>query len=410
MMLERFEDWWHAHRDARQHALMPLLERIERIDATIRAWVCVVPQWPAADGPLADIPFGVKDIIETADLPTGYGSPLYAGRQGTTDADIVTRLRRLGGLLLGKTTSCPFACRTPTETRNPRNLAHTPGGSSAGSAAAVAASMVPLAIGTQTHGSVLRPASYCGVTGFKPTYGLVSNEGVLPVARTLDTLGFFTHTPDGMSLLWQALGYEVERPASAVVFGLPDPPLDVDPAMRSAFDEAVATLRATGHEVRPVPLAPLLSTMPPENRIVEFYEGARVHEARFREHGDRLGDVAEMVREGLRIPAARYDAALAFIAECRDTLSQQFTSTQVIVTPAATGPAPSGFASTGDARMNSPWTALGTPAITVPMPVRSDALPLGLQLASAWGTDGQLLATASAVSQALDTAGRKAGA
>lgn len=409
-MLERFEDWWHADREARQQALMPLLERIERVDATIRAWVCVVPQWPAADGPLADIPFGVKDIIETADLPTEYGSPLYKGRQGTLDADIVVRLRRLGGLLLGKTTSCAFACRTPTETRNPHNVAHTPGGSSAGSAAAVAASMVPFAIGTQTHGSVLRPASYCGVTGFKPTYGLVSNEGVLPVARTLDTLGFFTHTPDGMSLLWEALGYDVDQPVSSVAYGVPDLPADVDPLMRDAFDEAVSTLRGRGHDMQPVPIAPLLATMPRENRIVEFYEAARVHERRFREHGDGLGDVAEMVREGLRIPAARYDAALAFIAECRETLSQQFTRTPVIVTPAATGPAPVGFASTGDARMNSPWTALGTPAITVPMAVRSGALPLGLQLASAWGTDGRLLATATTVAQALETASRKADA
>lgn len=408
-MLERFEEWYQADRDARQQALMPLLERIERLDATIRAWECLVPQWPATDGPLADIPFGVKDIIETADLPTGYGSPLYAGRQGTIEADIVARLRGLGGLLLGKTTSCAFACRTPTATRNPRNTAHTPGGSSAGSAAAVAASMVPFAVGTQTHGSVVRPASYCGVTGFKPTYALVSNEGVLPVARTLDTLGFFTHTPDGMSLLWGALGYRVE-PASAELYGVPDPPLDVEPLMRDAFEEVVTTLRTTGHDVQPLPIAPLLATMPRENRIVEFYEGARVHEARFREHGDRLGDVAEMVREGLRIPAARYDAALAFIAECRETLAHQFTQTPVILTPAATGPAPQGFGSTGDARMNSPWTALGTPAITVPMPVRPDELPLGLQLASAWGTDGHLLATASTVAQTLRTAGWRAGA
>lgn len=387
---------------------MPLLERIERVDATIRAWVCVVPQWSPDVGPLSDIPFGVKDIIETADLPTELGSPLYRGRQGTTDADIVQRLRTLGGLLLGKTTSCPFACRTPTETRNPRNVAHTPGGSSAGSAAAVAAGMVPFAIGTQTHGSVLRPASYCGVTGFKPTYGLVSNEGVLPVARTLDTLGFFTHTPAGMSLLWEALGYDVADDAP-VALGVPEPPLDTDPVMAEAFDDVLATLRAAGHDVRPVPISPLLATMPRENRIVECYEGARVHEARFREHGDRLNDVAEMVREGLRIPAARYDAALAFIAECRETVATHFTRTPVILTPAATGPAPLGLASTGDARMNSPWTALGTPAITVPMPVPRDALPLGLQLTSACGTDARLLATASALADSLVGTGRRAG-
>lgn len=408
-MLERFEEWWQADRDRRQAALLAAIERIDRLDATIRAWVQVVPSWPTADGPLADIPFGVKDVIETAHLATEYGSPLYHGRQGTADADIVSRLRALGGVLLGKTATCAFACRTPAPTRNPRNLGHTPGGSSAGSAAAVAAGMVPLAVGTQTHGSVLRPASYCGVTGFKPTYGLLSTAGVLPVAPSLDTLGFFTHTAEGMCRFWEALGYPVSGHGD-VVFGVPDPPLDVEPAMARAFDAAVAALRSTGVDVRAVPLGPLLATMPRENRIVEYYEGARVHEARYAEFGDRLNDVADMVREGARIPSARYEAALAYIAEGRAALAAQFATTPVILTPAATGPAPAGFESTGDARMNSPWTALGTPAITVPLPVAPDALPLGLQLAGAWGADGQLLATAATLAGLLTAAARGADA
>jgi Asp-tRNA(Asn)/Glu-tRNA(Gln) amidotransferase A subunit family amidase len=394
----RFEDWWRADATTRQQALVPLLDRIERLDREIRAWVRVVPQWPTGDGPLAHIPFGVKDVIETADLATEYGSALYAGRRGTHDADIVKRLRARGGILLGKTQSCAFACRTPAPTRNPRHVEHTPGGSSAGSAAAVAADMVPFTIGTQTHGSVLRPASYCGVTGFKPTYSLISTDGVLPVARSLDTVGFFTHTAAGMSDLWQAMGYTVPEFAD-VRFGIADPPLQVEPVMAAAFAGAIQAIRDAGYEVEPVPLTQALATMPLENRIVEYFEGARVHEARYREFGDQLNDVAEMVREGLRIPAARYDAALAFIAECREAVSEQFTRTPVILTPAATGPAPAGLNSTGDARLNSPWTALGTPAIAVPLPVAQGALPLGLQFTAAASSDGALLATAARLSR-----------
>ncbi len=402
-MLERFEEWWQADRECRQQALMPLIERIERLDPAILAWVQVVPQWPTADGPLSDIPFGVKDVIETAQLATEYGSPVYRGRQGTADAEIVRRLRALGGILLGKTATAAFACRTPAPTRNPHNPAHTPGGSSSGSAAAVAADMVPFAVGTQTHGSVLRPASYCGVTGFKPTYGLLPTQGVLPVARTLDTLGLFTHTPYGMSLLWEALGHPVSGDAD-VVFGIPDPPLAVEPPMADAFDRVIAFLRGAGFEVRPLPITRLLATMPRENRIVEFFEAARVHEARYREFGEQLRDVAEMVREGLRIPPARYDAALAFIAEGRDRLTEHLRDVPVVLTPAAVGPAPEGLASTGDSRMNSPWTALGTPAIALPMPVPAGALPLGLQLAAGWGQDGRLLRTAATVAALLSSA------
>ena len=184
------------------------LERIRALDPSIHAWVQVAPQDPTGDGPLAGIPFGAKDIIETRGLATQYGSPIYEGRIGVSDAAIIAELRTRGAILMGKTHTTAFAYRTPAPTRNPHNLQHTPGGSSSGSAAAVAAGMVPLALGTQTQGSVLRPASFCGIAGFKPTYGLVSMEGVLPFAKTLDTLGFFTATAADMLALWNALGYE----------------------------------------------------------------------------------------------------------------------------------------------------------------------------------------------------------
>ena len=206
----RLADWLALSRDERDRAVQSCLERIRALDPSIHAWVQVAPQDPAGDGPLAGIPFGAKDIIETRGLATQYGSPIYEGRIGVSDAAIIGELRTRGAILMGKTHTTAFAYRTPAPTRNPHNLQHTPGGSSSGSAAAVAAGMVPLALGTQTQGSVLRPASFCGIAGFKPTYGLVSMDGVLPFATSLDTLGFFTATAADMLALWNALGYETD--------------------------------------------------------------------------------------------------------------------------------------------------------------------------------------------------------
>src|SRR5215510_8233924 len=204
--LETFSDWIQADRDARKRGVEQCLERIRTLDTSIHAWVQVQPEQPTVDGPLSGIPFGAKDIIETKSMATEYGSPLYKGRVGTTDAAIIREMRSRGAVLLGKTVTTAFAYFTPGPTRNPRNLEHTPGGSSSGSAAAVAAGMVPFTIGEQTRGSMIRPASFCGVTGFKPTYDLLPMEGVLIVARSLDTLGLFTHTPADMIALWKTLG------------------------------------------------------------------------------------------------------------------------------------------------------------------------------------------------------------
>src|SRR6267143_4523646 len=205
--LETLTQWLNASRQMRELALQSCLDRIEAMDPSIHAWVQVMPEKPTGNGKLAGIPFGAKDIIETRGLATEYGSPIYKGRIGTADAAIVRELRRRGGVLLGKTQTAAFAYRTPPPTRNPRDLAHTPGGSSSGSAAAVAAGMIPFALGTQTGGSVLRPASYCGVTGFKASYGLLPMDGVFPFAKSLDTLGFFTHTAADMAAFWEAMGH-----------------------------------------------------------------------------------------------------------------------------------------------------------------------------------------------------------
>src|SRR5580692_2274816 len=209
--VETFTEWLKADREARKRGLEQCLARIKELEPSIHAWVQVKVEMPTADGPLSGIPFGVKDIIETHGMTTEYGSPLYKGRVGTADAAIIREMRQRGAVLVGKTVTTAFAYRTPGPTRNPRDLEHTPGGSSSGSAAAVAAGMVPITIGEQTQGSVLRPASFCGVTGFKASYGLLSMDGVLPLAKSLDTLGFFTHTPADMLALWESLGYQAGR-------------------------------------------------------------------------------------------------------------------------------------------------------------------------------------------------------
>jgi Asp-tRNA(Asn)/Glu-tRNA(Gln) amidotransferase A subunit family amidase len=390
--LETLTQWLHASRDLRALELRPTLDRIRAMEASIQAWVQVAPQRPTTMGPLAEIPFGVKDIIETKGLSTEYGSPIYKGRIGTADAAIVRTLRTRGGILLGKTHSTAFAYRTPAPTHNPRALDHTPGGSSSGSAAAVAAGMVPVALGTQTGGSVLRPASFCGVTGFKASYGLLPMEGVLPFAKSLDTLGFFTHRPGDMLALWDALGYQTGQ-AEDVPLAAVDPLPEVEPQMAAAFREAVATLRRGGASIRSVDLAGMLASLVAAARIVMFYEGAQFHRERYKQYGARLQDMADLVREGLQIPVGRYDEARRHITECKARVSEIYKATPIILVPAAPGPAPRGLDSTGDSRMNAPWTALGTPAISIPMPVDA-GLPLGLQLTGAHGTDARVIRAA----------------
>jgi Asp-tRNA(Asn)/Glu-tRNA(Gln) amidotransferase A subunit family amidase len=387
--LETLTDWLRADRQIRKLGLQSCLERIKEKDPSIHAWVQMAPQQPTGEGTLSEIPFGAKDIIETRGLATEYGSPIYKGRIGTSDAAIVQDLRRRGAILMGKTHTTAFAYRDPAPTRNPRNLEHTPGGSSSGSAAAVAAGMVPFALGTQTRGSVLRPASYCGVTGFKPTYGLIPMDGVLPFAKSLDTLGFFTHTPDDMLRLWEALGHSTGI-EEQFKLGAPEPMPLVEPAMTAAFQKALSALRKAGVTIQPVNISPMLDQLIDASDIVMYYEGARFHEERFKQYGDRLGRMAALVRDGQKITTARYEEARRHISDSRVRFVEVYKTTPVILVPAATGPAPLGLQSTGDARMNSPWTALGTPAISIPMPV-GDALPLGLQLTAAPGEDARLL-------------------
>lgn len=396
--LETFTQWMQASPGDRAAGVKACLQRIQNLDPEIRAWVQVLPQAALGDGPLMGIPFGAKDIMETRGLSTEYGSPIYRGRLGSTDAAIVTSLRRRGAILLGKTHTTAFAYRTPAPTRNPRNLEHTPGGSSSGSAAAVAAGMVPFALGTQTRGSILRPASYCGVTGFKPTYGLVSLDGVLPYAKSLDTVGFFTHTPADMVALWEAMGHSSGRD-EMVTIGVPDPIPDVDTDMAGAMRNAIGILRKAGVATRPVDIAGLLKAADAATNDIAFYEGARFHEQRWKEHGARLLDLAALVEKGLEMPAGQYERALRQIREGQSRLAELYKTTPVILVPSATGAAPRGLSNTGDPRMNAPWTGFGTPAVSIPMPVAG--LPLGLQLTADRGEDARVLRAAVRIHRLL---------
>jgi Asp-tRNA(Asn)/Glu-tRNA(Gln) amidotransferase A subunit family amidase len=397
--LETLSDWLRAPVQLRKPAVAQLVERVRTLDESVHAWAALSPQSPLGDGPLFGIPVGVKDVFETAGLLTEYGSEIYRGRVGARDAAIVRDLRQRGAIVFGKTHTAEFAYRRPAPTRNPRDTAHTPGGSSSGSAAAIAAGMVPLALGTQTKGSVLRPASYCGVTGFKPTFGLISTDGLLPFAESLDTVGFFTHSPADMVGLWDALGRSVED-GEGITVGAAAPVPQVDPAMAGAFAAAVARLRDAGLVVVNLDLADWLAGVSQAADTVMFYEAARNHHDRFEQYGDRLGDVADAVRRGRQISAAEYDAARRRLDDERTRAADMFAKTPVVLTPAATGPAPAGLGWTGDPGMNSPWTALGTPAIAVPMPVAT-GLPLGLQLTADRGQDARLLGAAVRIDELL---------
>jgi Asp-tRNA(Asn)/Glu-tRNA(Gln) amidotransferase A subunit family amidase len=377
--------------------LVLCLRAIAATEPDIEAWVEIAPQSFVPGGPLSGIPFGVKDIFETRGMATGYGSSLYAGRKGEFDARVVADLRRAGAVLLGKTHTTAFASFDPAPTRNPRLPGHTPGGSSSGSAAAVAAGMVPFALGTQTLGSVLRPASYCGVCGFKPTFGLVPVEGALPFAPSLDTVGFFTQTADDMACLWSrgfgvSVTGELERAAHLRV------PADLP--MTQAVQKAAQRLRSRGVSVDE--LDPPAGW--PELRNAAFtinqYEGARSHRARFEQHGTRIGiRLAGLVGAGLQIPEEEYRQARAVVERMRVEMAALFHEYPAILTPAATGAAPAGLSATGDPANNAPWTALGVPAISVPLNV--SGAPLGLQITAAWGRDGPLVAFAALVERPL---------
>jgi Asp-tRNA(Asn)/Glu-tRNA(Gln) amidotransferase A subunit family amidase len=404
------------------------LARILQVDAEVQAWAFLDPdhalaQARAADawrgdgrptGPLHGVPVGVKDIFDTADMPTENGTVLHAGRTPSRDASAVAMLRAAGAVIMGKTVTAELAGRTPGKTRNPHNPAHTPGGSSSGSAAAVAADMVPLALGSQTRGSVIRPASYCGVYGFKPTHGLVPRHGMLRLSRTLDHVGFFARTIDDLALLAEELaGHDARDPDSRPRARIPyrqlaaeEPPLppmlawvktprweQVTDDTREAFAELA---RALGDRVEEVELLGPAADALGAADLVADAELALNLEREWAAGRSRLSAaLRERLERGRAVGAVEYLGALARVAPLVESLDELFAQRyDAILTPAASGTAPEGLGSTGDPGFCILWTFCGMPAISVPLMVGANGLPLGVQLVGPRHGDARLLRTA----------------
>ncbi len=404
------------------------LARIDQREEEIHAWAGIDPELALRQareldrgpprGPLHGVPIGVKDIIDTADLPTEMGSPIYRGHRPIADAACVALTRAAGALVLGKTVTCEFAGMTPGATANPHNLAHTPGGSSSGSAAAVADFMVPVAFGTQTGGSVIRPAAYCGVFGFKPTFGAFNRKGVYPAAESLDTLGLLARSLDDLELLSAVL--ELRRPLPPTALdapprvGLCRTPLwrVAQPETAAAVEDAAARLGKAGARVREITLPDEFSGLRNAAReSINNYEraAAMAHEWN-RDREAISNELRRRIALGRAMPHADYVAALQLADDCRDRLAAVFGEVDVLLAPCVNGEAPRGLGDTGDPGFQAIWTILHVPALTLPTHRGPNRLPVGIQLVAARHADRRLFACARWIWQQLgspDTAGTR---
>jgi Asp-tRNA(Asn)/Glu-tRNA(Gln) amidotransferase A subunit family amidase len=404
------------------------LERIRALEPKVQAWTFLdekhaLEQARMADekrrsgvpaGALSGVPVGLKDIIDTADMPTENGTVLHKGRTPRNDATVVRMLRAAGAVILGKTVTTECAYFHPGKTRNPHNLEHTPGGSSSGSAAAVSAAMVPLALGSQTNGSTIRPAAYCGVYGFKPTHGLVPRGGVLQLSRTLDHVGLFARSLDDIAMLAEEIaGYDEHdadtRPVARIPFqALSQEPAPVEPMFafiktphwervdaeaKQAFEELVETL---GERVEEVELFPSASEAWDNHKIIMEAEMAANFEREWRTGRDKLSpQLAALIERGRETKAVDYQRALRAIVPMVESLDDLFMQRyDAILTPAATGTAPKGIGATGDPAFCTPWTLAGMPALSLPLMQGGNGLPLGVQLVGRKSFDARLLRTA----------------
>ncbi|WP_232631451.1 amidase family protein [Methylobacterium sp. Leaf118] len=379
--------------------------RIAAQDPAIRAVLRTAPEGPApAAGPLAGIAVGIKDIIDTADMATEYGSPIYAGWRPRADAAVVARLRALGAVPLAKTATTAFAGLDPCATVNPHDPAHTPGGSSSGSAAAVAAGMLPLALGTQTGGSVIRPAAFCGVAAIKPSFRLIPTVGVKTFSWALDTVGLFAR---GVPDLARALALIVDRPAIAATEpGAPRIGLCLQPFAGEADADAVAALHRAaraaeraGAEVADLILPEAFALAWEAHPHVQDFEARQALAWEAAQHRARLpARLGPQLDRAQAITTAHYDEARRHAHRARRLLKEMFSGFDAILTVSAVGRAPD-RATTGDACFNRLWTLMGVPCVNVPVP--GDGLPLGVQVIARFGDDGRALAVAGMIAAAL---------
>jgi amidase len=388
-----------------------------RAGAGIKAWAWLDPEQAIAQaravdragrkGRLAGVPVGIKDIIDTVDMPTEHGSPIYRGNRPFADAACVALIRSAGGIILGKTVTTEFANRHPGPTVHPHNAEHTPGGSSSGSAASVADFQVLLALGTQTGGSVIRPAAFCGVIGYKPSFGELSRVGVKMQCHNLDTLGIICRSLEDVALLRSVLlaqdPHRVDRAPAAPRIGFCRTPAweHADSDTRALLEHTAARLAAAGTKVIEITLTPT-DILDHHRRIFEF-EAARNYAYEYEEHGEKLSEALRdgLLARGRALPLAAYIEAIETAEGFRRHLDDIFAEVDVLLAPSALGEAPKGLGSTGDARFNAIWTLAWTPCLTLPAGNGRNGLPLGIQLVGARFRDEALLDAAAWVEARL---------
>ncbi|MEE8395743.1 MAG: amidase [bacterium] len=418
-----------------QELVKDCLDRIVEHDGTIGAWAHLDPELALerareADearqgggpvGALHGIPVGVKDIFDTADMPTEQGTPLYAGRSPGGDAAVVEKLREAGAIILGKTVTTELAAFSPGKTTNPHDATRTPGGSSSGSAAAVAAFMVPLAVGSQTTGSVIRPAAFCGVFGFKPTFGRISRHRVLLQSPVLDTVGVFGRTLEDVALFSDVLmefdsrdkSMQPRARARISKIMLEPPPMEphlafvrspvwdqAEEGTKEAFRELIA---AVEDQVDIVELPSGFGEAHEVHRQILEADLARNFAREYRDGKDQLSTVlCGMIERGRQVPAVQYNEALDQVEEFHESLTELFYEYDAILTPAAPGEAPVGLDSTGNPAFCTIWTLCGVPALSMPLLQGAAGMPLGVQMVGERGDDGRLLRNANWLLKALD--------
>ncbi|HEV7616606.1 MAG TPA: amidase [Burkholderiaceae bacterium] len=395
------------------------LARIDDREPAVEAWTCVDREGALhqarkcdaepARGPLHGVPVGIKDVIDTRDLPTEYGSRIFQGHRPQRDAACVTLVRRAGGIVLGKTVTTEFAMYEPNKTRNPHNPLHTPGGSSSGSAAAVADYHVPVAFGTQSSGSIIRPAAYCGVVGYKPTFNTFAPDGVKPLGASIDTLGVITRTVADLSLMWEVLqgcaAQGGQSPARRQRAGLCRTPFweAAGAEQRAALERSAQTLGQNGFDVEEVVLPDLFATLNDLHAKLMAYEVARNYVFEYdRSRRAMLGQrTRQVIEDGWRVSPDQYLAMRATLRLAKTEFEAICAGFDTLMVPSATGEAPV-IAGTGDPVFNRMWTLLGVPAITIPVATGLKGLPVGVQFVGQVDTDLTLLTLCRRVEEILN--------
>jgi len=381
-------------------AFLPEEGRFERLSRQANELVFQFPD-PQNRPPLFGMPVGIKDIFHADGFATQAGSRLPSEELQGDEAESVTRLKKAGALILGKTVTTEFAYFTPGPTRNPHNPEHTPGGSSSGSAASVGADLCPLAIGTQTIGSVIRPAAFCGVVGLKPTYERISRAGVIPLSPSLDHIGFFT--PDVSTAkvashsLYKTWGSCYTHFDRLPVLGVPTGPyLDfVSDYAMACFDTFCNLLLESGYKLQQIPIMGDFKEIRNRHEVIMSFEAAQVHAGWFEKYRELYSPkFIELIKRGRKITEDELRNALNARDEFRDQIIQIMNkyNIDVWICPPTTGPAPKGLDSTGDPVMNLPWTQIGFPAVLLPTSKTEEGLPMGVQIIGKWGADEELLA------------------